>query len=182
MSVQMTETYKSTIMRRFQIFLLAIMLLSAQQAGAQKGLRVNDVFDGDVVAKDNMVVNIIKGERLAPYKLRYFRSLKFKCSEEERRRIEERVVADMKQAEDLEMERKGDSHDSWLYYAMMTLPPLGKSSGNGIRQWYLCYQCVPAKNAFLITLVFMEGNATMKEMRRAFNKAGRSTNKIVTKK
>ena len=58
----MTETYKSTIMRRFQIFLLAIMLLSAQQAGAQKGLRVNDVFEGDVVAKDNMVVNIIKGE------------------------------------------------------------------------------------------------------------------------
>ena len=95
---------------------------------------------------------------------------KFLLSEKDIPQAWYNVVADMKQAEDLEMERKGDSHDSWLYYAMMTLPPLGKSSGNGIRHWYLCYQCVPTKNAFLITLVFMEGNATMKEMRRAFNK------------
>lgn len=36
MSVQMTETYKSTIMRRFQILLLAIMLLSARQAAHRR--------------------------------------------------------------------------------------------------------------------------------------------------
>lgn len=151
-------------MKRLQLLLLA-MALAFVEAGAQKGLRVNDIFEGDVVEKNNMVVNIIKGGQLAPYKLRYFRSLKFKASEEERRKIEERVAADMQRAEDLEMERKGDARDSWLYYAMMTLPPQGKSSA---RHSYLCYQCVPANSVFYITLVYMEGSATLEEMRRVF--------------
>lgn len=149
---------------------------------AQKGLHVNDIFDGDVVAKTYMVDNLIKGEQLKPYKLTFFRSIKFKASAEERKKIESLVNEDIKNSLDLEQERQGQPDDlkpekiakylqAPLNYAMMTLPPDGKFDPNSPNRWYLCYQCTPYKqHEYAITLVFMKGYATVAELRKMFKK------------
>lgn len=156
------------------LFLLALLPLKAQ-----KGLHVNDIFDGDIVKKTYMVDNLIKGEQLKPYKLTYFRSIKFKASAEERSKIEKLVGEDIKNSLDLELERQGDKDSDKrseplsppYHYVMMTLPPDGKFDPNSPNRWYLCYQCTPYKNSeFAITLVFMKGYATVPELRKMFKK------------
>lgn len=151
---------------------------------AQKGLHVEDIFDGDIVKKTYMIENIIKGEQLSTYKLTFFRSIKFKASEEERQKIEALVNEDIKNSLDLEQERQGDyeklmkgnmSHylQSPLNYAVMTLPPDGKWDPNKPNKlWYLCYQCTPVRDGdYAITLVFMKGNASLSELRKMFKKS-----------
>jgi len=131
------------------------------------------------VAKTYMVENMIKGEQLNPYKLTYFRSIKFKATPEERKKIEKLVNEDIKNSLDLEQERQGSQEQGLaqnlttapLSYAMMTLPPDGKFDPNSPNRWYLCYQCTPfKKNEYAITLVFMKGHATVKELRKMFKK------------
>ncbi len=161
------------------ILYIIACLLTALPASAQKNLAVNDIFDGDIVAKTYMVENMIKGEQLNPYKLTYFRSIKFKATPEERKKIEKLVNEDIKNSLDLEQERQGttvesktsNSQESPLSYAMMTLPADGKYSPENPNRWYLCYQCTPfKKNEYAITLVFMKGHATIKELRKMFKK------------
>lgn len=164
------------------LLLSILFLLTILPAKAQKGLYVNEIFEGDIVKKTYMVDNLIKGEQLKPYKLTYFRSIKFKASEEERRKIEELVNKDIKKAIDLEQERQGENDkvkedgkihvlQSPLSYAMMTLEPSEKAKPDGSSRWYLCYQCTPFKtNEYAITMVFMKGNATIKELRKMFKK------------
>lgn len=167
---------------RHLIILLALPLLAALPASAQKGLHVNEIFDGDVVRKTYMVENLIKGEQLKPYKLTFFRSIKFKATAEERRKIEALVNEDIKNSLDLEQERQGEADkirkgdvthalQAPLNYAMMTLPPDGKWDPNRPNNlWYLCYQCTPVRNEYAITLVFMKGNASIKELEKMFRK------------
>jgi len=161
------------------IILYIILLLACFPAMAQKGLHVNEVFDGDIVEKTYMVENLIKGEQLSSYKLTYFRSIKFKATPEERKKIEKMVNEDIKNSLDLEQERQGSQEQGLaqtlttapLSYAMMTLPPDGKFDPNSPNRWYLCYQCTPfKKNEYAITLVFMKGHATVKELRKMFKK------------
>lgn len=164
---------------RHLYIILASLILSVLPMKAQKNLHVNEVFDGDIIKKTYMVENLIKGESLESYKLTFFRSIKFKATAEERAKIEKLVSEDIKNSLDLEMERQGgeksDNQASPLSppyrYVMMTLPPDGKFDPNSPNRWYLCYQCTPFKtNEFAITLVFMKGHATVKELRKTFKK------------
>lgn len=161
------------------LLLSILFLLTILPAKAQKGLYVNEIFEGDIVKKTYMVDNLIKGEQLKPYKLTFFRSLKFKASAEGRAKIEKLVSEDIKNSLDLELERqRGKESDKNatplsppFSYVMMTLPPDGKFDPNSPNRWYLCYQCTPyKKNEYAITLVFMKGHATVKELRKMFKK------------
>lgn len=147
------------------LLLLTVLLSLATEACAQQGLNVDHVYEGNVVKKSCMVENIIKGKQLACYKLHFFRSIKFKATEKQRAEIERCVDADMRYAQDLEMER-----GTRLNYAMMTLKPMGEKAPKEGELWYLCYQCVPVKGVYAITLVFMQGHATLNEMRVNFKK------------
>lgn len=160
-------------MRR-TLFIIIALLATVLTASAQKGLHVNEVFDGDIVEKTYMVENIVKGQQLQRYGLSYFRSIKFKASEDERQKIERLVELDMKNSFDLEQERKvasaGKNQKVSLVYAIMTLPPEGQGHTYGPNHWYLCYQCAPyKKQEYAITLVFMEGTASIEKLRTMFN-------------
>lgn len=161
------------------LYIILALLCMALPSKAQKGLHVNEIFEGDIVEKTYMVDNLIKGEQLKPYKLTFFRSLKFKASAEGRAKIEKLVSEDIKNSLDLELERqRGKESDKNatplsppFSYVMMTLPPDGKFDPNSPNRWYLCYQCTPyKKNEYAITLVFMKGHATVKELRKMFKK------------
>lgn len=153
------------------ILSILILTFSCLPVAAQKGLNVEEIFDGDIVAKTYMVENFIKGEQLSRYKLTFFRSIKFKATAEERSKIEARVNEDIKHAIDLEQERRGGDQKAGepatLSYAMMTLPA---NNNEKSKRNYLCYQCSPMRNGYAITLVFMQGYATINELRKMFKK------------
>ena len=156
-------------MRRF-LFLLMVNLVCLPVL-AQKGLHVAEIFDGDIVAKTYMVENMLKGEQLSRYKLTFFRSIKFKASVEERHKIEALVNEDIRHAIDLEQERKWDGRKdsrAGLNYAVMTLPPQDARDRKSRR--YLCYQCLPLRGEYAITLIYMQGHATLDELRKMFKK------------
>ncbi len=138
---------------------------------AQKGLHVNEIFEN--VKKNEVVQTIVKGRQLAKYKLTYFRSIKFKANEEEHKHIEELVREDMENSCDLEMGIH-DNLNGALDYAIMILPPeIGDNASTNRQedQYYLCYQCVKKdEHSYAITLVFMKGTATMKELSKTFKR------------
>ena len=80
----------------------------------------------------------------------------------------------MKNSFDLEQERNmtsaGKKQQVSLVYAIMTLPPEGQGRTYGPSHWYLCYQCAPyKKQEYAVTLVFMEGTASIDKLRSMFN-------------
>lgn len=154
------------------ILFTLIAMLFPLATKAQKGLHVADIFDGDIVSKTYMVENIIRGEQLSRYKLSYFRSIKFKATAEERRRIEALVNEDIRQSASLEQERQGipAQKDGTvpITYAMMTFPL--SQEGDAKQRRFLCYQCSPVRQEFAVTLVYMQGQATLDELRKIFKK------------
>ena len=157
-------------MKRICLFVLLAGMMQLSVC-AQKGLHTNEVFEN--VKKNEVVQTIVKGRQLSKYKLTYFRSIKFKASEEEHKHIEELVREDMENACDLEMGIH-DNLNGALDYAIMILPPeiADKTSTNGHEElYYLCYQCVKKDElSYAITLVFMKGTATMKELSKTFKR------------
>ena len=91
-------------------------------AFAQKGLCINDVFEGKVVLKNQMQESLIKGDNLASYKLKVLHTTKFTTHNINREEVEKLFNEDMKSRfsdddENMEME----SRNGHLYYAIVQL-------------------------------------------------------------
>ena len=56
---------------------ILVMLCVSLCAFAQKGLRINDVFEGKVILKSKMQESLIKGDNLASYNLKVLHTVKF---------------------------------------------------------------------------------------------------------
>ena len=133
---------------------------------AQEGLRINDVFEGEVIAKQFIQESLVKGDNLAPYNLKVLHTAKCIANAKERVTIEHLFEEDMKEriSDDdgnLEME----SRDGHLYYAIVQL----KNSARGTHR-YICYQCRDRSSHYDITLVYMEGKASLADLRKTFKK------------
>lgn len=158
-------------MKRIIITSLLLCLASVFTL-AQKGLSVNDIFDGDVVEKQYMTQSQVRGSQIADYGLTLFRSIKFKATDSERKIIERAVKEDIKASLDLEM---GSYNGDYLHHCIMTLHEYGAPRDRVVTEHmhkrYICYQCTRMKNGqYAVTLVYMEGTASLKELRKLFNK------------
>lgn len=151
---------------------IVVMLCVSLCAFAQEGLRINEVFEGEVVFKHDMQESLIKGESLAPYKLKVLHTAKFTTFDPIREEVEERFREDMKNhiyenEEDMELE----SRNGHLYYAIVQLTNTKKGSHR-----YICYQCKEVKkdgselSDYNITLAYMEGSASLADLRKTFKK------------
>ena len=149
-----------------------VMLCVSLCALAQEGLKINEVFEGEVVFKHLMQESLIKGESLAPYKLRVLHTAKFTTFELNRDEVEKRFREDMKNhiyddEEDMELE----SRNGHLYYAIVQLTNTKKGAHR-----YICYQCKEVKKEgsqlsdYDITLAYMEGSASLADLRKTFKK------------
>ena len=142
------------------------MLCVSLCAFAQKGLRINDVFEGKVVSKSQMKESLIKGDNLAAYKLKVLHTAKFTTHNTNREEVEKLFSQDMENRlsdddENMELE----SRNGRLYYAIVQLTDSEKDAHR-----FICYQCRDNKGRYDITLVYMEGSASLSDLRKTFKK------------
>jgi len=147
------------MIKRILIFLLFV-LISLWKAAAQDGLTISPLFDGRYNNNSNAVEVLVKGKKLAKYNLSLFRSLTLKNSPDQYRQIENMVMTDGAKAVNKETGKIG----SRLFYGFFQLP-----SKDG-KNRYLFYRnnSLSRNKSDEITLVYMEGNTTIDELKNMF--------------
>ena len=150
-----------------RLFIIHLMLLGITLcANSQEGLRINEVFEGHVVTKQFIQESLVKGDNLAPYNLKVLHTAKCIANAKERVTMEQLFEEDMKESisdDDSNMEM--ESRDGHLYYAIVQL----KDNTKGTHR-YICYQCRDRSSHYDITLVYMEGKASLADLRKTFKK------------
>ena len=155
-------------MKRLILLILNVVITASLYA--QKGLNINDIFEGKVIDKSRITETLIRGEQLEAYHLTAFHSVKFNATEKERNVVEKAFYADMAQndirkekgKENSEMENRGGH----LYYAIVEVKPYSPFDRR-----YICSQCsTETHGAFGITVVCLEGQVSLQDLRRMFKK------------
>ena len=140
--------------------LCLLMLLLAGAAFAQRGLNSYPVFRGKVVPASRMITTEVRGGDMATYKLDYYKGLSFQVDTATAEKVSALVAADAQAAKSCETEKVGDL----LTYALIRLKPSGKINR------YLCYQAKPTGYSWKITLLYLEGIATLEDLHSMFEK------------
>lgn len=148
------------------LFILSMLIGICLSTSAQQGLQINEVFEGKVIAKQYMQESLIKGDNVAPYKLRLLHTVKFLANNSQRAKADALFNIDMRERisdDDSNMEM--ETRDGFLYYAIVQLTDNDKGSHR-----YICYQCRPKSTKFDITMVYMEGEASLADLRKTFKR------------
>jgi len=148
------------------LFILLMLIGISLSTSAQRGLQINEVFEGKVIAKQYMQESLIKGDNVAPYKLKLLHTVKFLANNSQRAKADALFNIDMKERisdDDSNMEM--ETRDGFLYYAIVQLTDNEKGSHR-----YICYQCRPKSTKFDITMVYMEGEASLADLRKTFKR------------
>lgn len=148
------------------LFILSMLIGICLSTSAQRGLQINEIFEGKVIAKQYMQESLIKGDNVAPYKLRLLHTVKFLANNSQRAKADALFNIDMKERisdDDSNMEM--ETRDGFLYYAIVQLTDNDKGSHR-----YICYQCRPKSTKFDITMVYMEGEASLADLRKTFKR------------
>ncbi|MBR5925568.1 MAG: hypothetical protein IKZ60_08890 [Bacteroidales bacterium] len=146
-------------MKKIIATLMALLLLDAS-AFAQRDLRCYPVFQGKVVPGKQMVVTEVRGSSMAVYKLDYYRGVSFQVGEALTRQVAALVETDADDAAVKETEKIGDL----LTYALIQPASSGKMNR------YLCYQARQVGEEWKVTLLYLEGEATLEDLRSMFEK------------
>jgi hypothetical protein len=142
------------------VLCFAMMLLLTGTAFGQRGLNCRSVFRGKVVPVERMITTEVRGAGMATYQLDYYRGVTFQVDTATALKVAALVTADADAAESCQTEKVGDL----LTYALIVLRP-GKSFNR-----YLCYQARPLGSTWVITLLYMEGIATLEDLHSMFEK------------
>lgn len=146
-------------MRKLLLCIL-FLALSAGAAFAQRGLSSNAIFRGRVIPSDRMIKTEVRGSSMTTYKLDFYRSVQFQVNEKEALEVAALVKADADAAVSAETEVIG----KLLTYALIQPAQRGKTHR------YLCYQARPVGPAWVITILYLEGSATLEDLRSMFDK------------
>lgn len=147
-------------MRRI-VLLCIIATFGVSIVQAQKGLSISDFFEKPF-AKATMVH--VEGSELTPYHLTLYRSVSFSDTYLVVDAMEKSVLTDARLAYSKEMGNQGKR----LYYAFLALPPRDGHHANR----YIFYRNASLREGGKdeLTLVYMEGSATMDELKKLFKK------------
>ena len=146
-----------------KVFTIIILMLAfVVEAQSQTSLQIAELFNGSYKRKDNAIEIVVKGNQLERYKLEVFRSLTIKNDPKDFERIEKLVEQDEKHAISKETGHIGER----LYYAFYCFSP---QKG---RFRYIFYRNSSLRKTELneLTLIYMEGNVTMDELKVMFKK------------
>ncbi len=146
-------------MKKTIVTLMALLLL-ALSASAQRDLNCYPVFQGKVVPRKQMVVTEVRGSSMAAYQLDYYRGISFLANEALTRKVAALVEADADGAAVNETEKVGDL----LTYALVQPLSTGKMNR------YLCYQAREVGDKWKVTILYLEGTATLDDLRKMFDK------------
>lgn len=143
-----------------QSLTLLFLAFMALAASAQKNMKIDELFADEYRNRDNVVEVIVKGEKVKAYKLTLFRSLTVKNDAALAQKMEQAVNADAKTASDKETGLVGGK----LYYGFFSFP-----NGNGTYRYLFYRNNLLRKGAAPeTTIVYMEGKATLKELKEMF--------------
>lgn len=146
-----------------KVFTIIILMLAfVVEAQSQTNLQIAELFNGSYKRKDNAIEVVVKGNQLKRYKLEVFRSLTIKNDPKDFERIEKLVEQDEKHAISKETGHIGER----LYYAFYCFSP---QKG---RFRYIFYRnsSLRKTESNELTLIYMEGNVTMDELKVMFKK------------
>ena len=146
-------------MKKTIVTLMALLLL-ALSASAQRDLNCYPVFQGKVVPRKQMVVTEVRGSSMTAYQLDYYRGISFLANEALTRKVAALVEADADGAAVNETEKVGDL----LTYALVQPLSTGKMNR------YLCYQAREVGDKWKVTILYLEGTATLDDLRKMFDK------------
>jgi len=149
------------VCHRYWLKLLFVIMIFLQPiiAQAQTGLNVSPYFDGRFNHSRQVVTVLVKGKPLKSYKLELYRSMTFDGEMPVIENIEQAVLADSKTAEDKETGYKNGR----LLYGFYCFSPVSNKK-KVLR--YLFYR----RNESKAYVVYMEGNASMEELKKMFMK------------
>lgn len=143
-----------------QSLTLLFLAFMAIAASAQKSMKIDELFADEYRNRDNVVEVIVKGEKVKAYKLTLFRSLTVKNDAGLAQKMEQAVNADAKTASDKETGLVGGK----LYYGFFSFP-----NSNGTYRYLFYRNNLLRKGAAPeTTIVYMEGKATLKELKEMF--------------
>ncbi len=141
-------------MKRYFVFFLLLTALALPASG-QTGLHIAPLFDGTYTRRTNAAEVLMRGRSVKAYGLTLFRSLSVSGSPADISRMEQLVRQDARSAVSKEEAYRGRA----LYYGFYQLP-----ARKGLNR-YLFFKH-PADGP--ATLVYMEGHADIREIRRRF--------------
>lgn len=157
-------------MKRLALFMWLLMAPFIL-AMAQKNLHVSPIFEGKVVPKKRMVETLAKGESMAMYNLTYFRSIKANVTKDEMNRIHNLLMQDVGKLEESGDLEYGRENDLLSFCILHMNGSVNMKQQKDPSHRYLCYQCYEAsRGGYNVTLVYIEGNAGMKELKKMFKK------------
>lgn len=107
-----------------------------------------------------LVQTEVRGSSMTTYKLDFYRSVRFQVDKKTALEVAALVKADAAAAISAETEMTGDL----LTYALV------QPAGRGKTHRYLCYQARPEGPAWVITILYLEGSATLADLRSMFDK------------
>ena len=146
-----------------KVFAIIVLMLALVVEGrSQTGLQIAELFDGQYKRKDNAIEVVVKGNQLERYRLKVFRSLTVKNDPKDFERIEKLVEQDEKNAISKETGRIGER----LYYAFYCFP----SEKEHYRYIFYRNSSLRKTESNELTLIYMEGNVTMDELKKMFKK------------
>lgn len=146
-----------------RIFIIIILMFGWLMEGwSQEGLHIDELFNGQYKRKDNAIEVVVKGHWLERYRLKVFRSLTVKNDPKDFERIENLVLQDEKNAVSKETGHIGER----LYYAFYCLP----SDKEHYRYIFYRNSSLRKVEDNELTLIYMEGNVTMDELKMMFKK------------
>ena len=141
-------------MKKCFFITVGIFLLLATSARAQAGLQIDSLFSGGLVPASRITESEVSGKELKPYNLEYFRSVRFQATDQEIMKITSWLEGDALMSVGKEM----DSENGKLVYALLHFP------ADRDRNKYVGYQVKEASGNKYVTVVYMTGKATEKEL------------------
>ncbi|MCD8387302.1 MAG: DUF6108 family protein [Bacteroidales bacterium] len=145
--------------RRLTLMLCAA-LISAIGAWAQKGLAIEELFDGRYKKDPQAVVTNVRGDALNKYDLSLYRSISIQDRETDIPQMVELVTTDGSQAVDSETSYRGGA----LYYAFYRLPRRND------RNCYILYLNQHLDKGDKVLLIYLEGEANTKQVKAMLKK------------
>lgn len=148
-------------MKQFIIIILTCMMATST-AMAQKGLNINQLFDGRFKKATGATEIIVTGSKAEEIGLEVYHSLSV-TDEVQAELVESYVKKDGVQAVDKEVEYRNGQ----LYYGFYTLKP-NKSNKRYI--FYLNQNLARKSPKQVVTLIYMEGKASAEKIKKIIRK------------
>lgn len=141
------------------LLVVSLVLLAIAPARAQKGLQTDSLFS-KAVPISGYEESLVKGAPLRDYNLSYFRSVRFPADKVLLKQVSSWIKEDAETATSKDIQEE----DGALVYALLQF------DGDKSKKRYLGYQVRRSDGKDYVTVVYMEGRASVKDLHSFFKK------------